>query len=45
MSRYTVYVVPEEFQTIKKLPGSVRQRIRREIDGLAEDPSLLTVDS
>ena len=25
MSRYTVYVVPDEFRSIKRLPGNVRQ--------------------
>lgn len=37
MSQYTVYVVPDEFQAIKKLPGNVRQRVKRAIDGLAHD--------
>jgi hypothetical protein len=27
MSRYTLYVVPDEFRSIKRLPGKVRQRI------------------
>lgn len=31
MSRYTVYVVPSEFQAIKRLPGNVRQRVKRAI--------------
>ena len=38
MSRYTVYVVPAEFQAIKKLPGNVRQQVKRAIDALADDP-------
>jgi mRNA interferase RelE/StbE len=38
MSQYSVYVVPVEFQAIKKLPGNVRQRIKRAIDLLAGDP-------
>jgi mRNA interferase RelE/StbE len=38
MSQYAVYVVPEEFQAIKKLPGNVRQRIKRAIDDLSENP-------
>ena len=38
MSRYTVYVVPDEFHTIKQLPGSVRQRVKRAIDDLADNP-------
>lgn len=31
MSRYTIYVVPSEFQAIKRLPGNVRQRVKRAI--------------
>ena len=27
MIRYTVYVVPDEFRSIKRLPGNVRQRV------------------
>ena len=38
MSRYAVYVLPDEFRRIKRLPGNVRQRIKRAIDDLAEDP-------
>jgi mRNA interferase RelE/StbE len=38
MSRYAVYVLPEEFRRIKRLPSNVRQRIKRAIDDLAEDP-------
>ena len=38
MSRYTVYVLPEEFRRIKRLPGHVRQRIKNAIDELADDP-------
>jgi mRNA-degrading endonuclease RelE of RelBE toxin-antitoxin system len=38
MSQFSVYVVPEEFQAIKKLPGNVRQRIKRAIDDLADNP-------
>lgn len=38
MNRFTVYIVPHEFQSIKKLPGNVRQRIKRAIDELAENP-------
>ena len=38
MSQYSVYVVPDEFQAIKKLPGNVRHRVKRAIDGLAENP-------
>jgi mRNA interferase RelE/StbE len=38
MSPYSVYVVPAEFQAIKKLPGNVRHRIKRTIDDLANNP-------
>jgi mRNA interferase RelE/StbE len=38
MSQYTVYVVPEEFQAIKKLPGNVRHRVKRAIDDLGDNP-------
>ncbi|MHB0958721.1 MAG: type II toxin-antitoxin system RelE family toxin [Pirellulaceae bacterium] len=38
MSRYTVYVLPDEFRRIKRLPGNVRQRVKNVIDELAEDP-------
>jgi mRNA interferase RelE/StbE len=38
MSPYSVYVVPSEFQAIKKLPGNVRHRVKRAIDDLANNP-------
>lgn len=38
MSQYAVYVLPGEFRTIKRLPGNVRQRIKRAIDGLSDNP-------
>ncbi|MCG3209570.1 MAG: hypothetical protein FOGNACKC_03197 [Anaerolineae bacterium] len=38
MSNYTVYVTPQAWQEIKTLPGNIRQRIRRVIDALADDP-------
>lgn len=38
MSRYTVYVTPETFETIKQLPGNIRQRVRRAIQGLSDNP-------
>ncbi len=38
MSRYTVYVTPDALSEIRNLPGNVRQRVRRAIDGLAENP-------
>ena len=38
MTGYTVYILPDEFRRIKRLPGHVRQRVKRAIDELAEDP-------
>ncbi len=38
MSHYTVYVTPDALNEIRNLPGNVRQRVRRAIDGLAEKP-------
>jgi mRNA interferase RelE/StbE len=38
MSRYTVYVIPQAWQEIKGLPGNIRQRVRRAVDGLGSDP-------
>ncbi|NJK82363.1 MAG: type II toxin-antitoxin system RelE/ParE family toxin [Chloroflexaceae bacterium] len=38
MSRYTVYVTPGAWAEIKRLPGNVRQRVRREIAALADNP-------
>ena len=38
MSRYTVYVTPAAIREIKRLPGHVRQRVRRAIGSFAEEP-------
>jgi len=38
VSRYTVYVTPDAFQEIKNLPGNIKQRIRRAIGELADNP-------
>ncbi len=38
MSTYTIYVVPRAWTEIKSLPGSMRQRVKREIEGLAQNP-------
>lgn len=38
MSRYTVYVIPSARPKIKELPGNIRQRVRRTIDSLADNP-------
>ncbi|TEU19987.1 MAG: type II toxin-antitoxin system RelE/ParE family toxin [Anaerolineales bacterium] len=38
MSRYTVYIIPHAWKEIKDLPGNMRQRVKRAIDALADDP-------
>jgi mRNA interferase RelE/StbE len=38
VSRYNVYVVPAAWKEIKNLPGHMRQRVRKAIRALAEDP-------
>jgi mRNA interferase RelE/StbE len=38
VSRYTVYVTPTAIREIKRLPGHVRQRVRRAIGSFAEEP-------
>lgn len=38
MSRYKVYTTPQAFREIKSLPGNIRQRVRRAIGELADDP-------
>ncbi|GAB4431935.1 MAG: hypothetical protein Kow0031_13220 [Anaerolineae bacterium] len=38
MPAYTVYVFPPAWQEIKHLPGNVRQRLKRTIDRLADNP-------
>lgn len=35
---YTVYVLPRALQEIKRLPGHIRQRVKRMIDELATNP-------
>ena len=36
--RYKVYVLPQAWKEIKRLPGNMRQRVKRAIDGLSENP-------
>lgn len=36
MSQYKIYITPETFQAIKKLPSNIKQRIKREIKRLGE---------
>ena len=38
MSRAKVYVTPAAWREIKSLPGKVRQRVRKAIEALAENP-------
>jgi mRNA interferase RelE/StbE len=38
VSRYRVYIAPQALQEIKDLPGHIRQRIKRAIDSLKDDP-------
>ncbi|KYC37839.1 plasmid stabilization system [Scytonema hofmannii PCC 7110] len=38
MSNYTVYIQPETFSDIKNLPGNIKQRVRKAIQGLADNP-------
>jgi len=38
VSRYTVYVIPGAWKEIKRLPGNVRQRVKRAVDALAANP-------
>jgi mRNA interferase RelE/StbE len=38
VSRYSVYVTPAAVKELKGLPGNVRQRVRRAVKALAENP-------
>ncbi len=38
MIRYTLFVTPAAWSEVKRLPGNVRQRAKRAITGLADDP-------
>ena len=38
MSEYQLYIVPAAWDEIRRLPGNVRQRIRKAIDGLMDQP-------
>jgi mRNA interferase RelE/StbE len=38
MTQYTVYVNPHAWREIKNLPGNMRQRVKRAVDGLASNP-------
>jgi mRNA interferase RelE/StbE len=38
MNHYTVYTKPDVFRDIKTLPGNIRQRVKRAIGDLADNP-------
>lgn len=38
MSHYTVYITPEAWREIQDLPGHMRQRVRRAIGAMGDDP-------
>jgi len=38
LSAYRVYAIPPAWREIRSLPGHVRQRVRRAVDALADDP-------
>ncbi|WP_129677049.1 type II toxin-antitoxin system RelE/ParE family toxin [Candidatus Chloroploca sp. Khr17] len=38
MSQYDIYLTPRAWREVKVLPSHMRQRLRREIDGLAAAP-------
>jgi mRNA interferase RelE/StbE len=35
---YAIYVVPQAWQEMKRLPGNMRQRVKREVDRLRTNP-------
>jgi len=38
VSQYTVYITSQAFREVKNLPGNMRQRIKRAIDALGDEP-------
>ena len=38
MTKWTVYITPCALRDIKDLPGHMRQRVKRAIDALADNP-------
>ncbi|NEO34164.1 MAG: type II toxin-antitoxin system RelE/ParE family toxin [Symploca sp. SIO3C6] len=38
MNDYRIYLTPEVFKKIKGLPGNIRQRLRKAIQSLKENP-------
>ncbi|GIV67817.1 type II toxin-antitoxin system RelE/ParE family toxin [Caldilinea sp.] len=39
MKRYEIYVTPSAWAELQQLPGNVKQRLRKAIDGLTEHPT------
>ena len=35
---YAVFVIPQAWHEMKTLPGNLRQRVKREVDGLRDNP-------
>jgi mRNA interferase RelE/StbE len=38
VSRYEVYVIPAAWEEMKDLPGHMRQRVKRAVDGFSRNP-------
>ena len=38
MSKYEVYVIPAAWEEMKILPGHIRQRVKRAVDGFSSNP-------
>jgi len=38
MSPFDLWIEPDAYQARKALPGQVRQRVKREIEALADEP-------
>jgi len=36
--KYEVYILPEAWEELKRLPGHMRQRVKRAIEGLKDNP-------
>jgi len=38
VTRFTIYITPKAWDEIRQLPGHMRQRVRKTIDNLADNP-------
>lgn len=38
MSKYSIHVIPTAWEEMKKLPGHMRQRVKRAVDDLEQNP-------